>query len=457
MSMSKRRMALGAFLFTPGNHARGWRHPAADTGTDSDFAKIAGLAELAERGRFDALFLQDTCAVPGSADDDFGADPAPHYGRIAHLEPLTLIAALAARTRHIGLVATATTTYNHPFHVARLFASIDHISGGRAGWNLVTSQIEDEAGNFGQERHLDHAARYERAEEFYDVVTRLWDSWEDDAFPKDKDSGTYLDRTKVHPPRHRGRHFSVRGPLNVPRPPQGHPVVSQAGSSEAGKALAARAADLVFTAQRTFDGARVFYDDIKSRAVLHGRQPEDVLVLPGVLPLVGRSEAEAREKYEALQSLLPADYGLGALQRHAGGLDLSRYPLDGPLPELPESNSARGRQQLLQELAGGEELTIRQLAQQFAFGGGHRVIFGTAAQIAEELADWFVGGAADGYNVMFPHFPEPLADFVDQVVPELQRLGIFKRNYRGGTLRENLGLRRPSHPAAASTADVEAG
>lgn len=454
MTQATRQMALGAFLFTPGNHARGWRHPAADTGTDTDISRLAALAQLAERGKFDAIFLQDTCSVPGSASADFGADPAPHYGRIAHLEPLTLIAALAAHTTHIGLVATATTTYNQPYHVARLFASIDHISGGRAGWNLVTSQIEDEAGNFGAGAHLEHAARYARAEEFYDVVAALWDSWEDDAFAKDKASGIYFDPAKVHPPRHRGRHFSVRGPLNVPRPPQGHPLVSQAGSSAAGQALAARSADLVFTAQRTLDGARAFYREIKSQAAAHGRGGSDILVLPGVLPLIGRSEAEAREKYDELQALLPPDFGLGTLQRHAGGLDLSRYPLDGPLPELPESNSARGRQQLLRELAGGEELTIRQLAQHFAFGGGHRVILGTPGQIAEQLAAWFEGGAADGYNVMFPHFPEPLADFVDLVVPELQRMGLFKRDYRGRTLRENLGLRRPPNRHAEPNQEV---
>ncbi|ATE60706.1 LLM class flavin-dependent oxidoreductase [Thauera sinica] len=441
-----RQLKLGAFLFTPGNHAGGWRHPAAIPETDMDFALYAKLAQTAERGKLDAVFFQDTAAI---ADDTLADGGRNGYARVSWLEPVTLIAALAAVTRDIGLISTATTSYNEPYHVARKFASIDHISGGRAGWNLVTSQIENESGNFGRDQHLEHAARYERAGEFYDVVRGLWDGWEDGALLRDKDSAIYFDTAKVHRLDHRGRHFRVRGPLNVARSPQGRPVVSQAGSSPAGRDLAARSADLVFTAAVTLDEAREFYADVKTRTAAHGRNPDHIKILPGLLPIVGRSEAEAHEKYQQLLDLLPADLGSKPINRLAGELDLSKYPLDGPLPDLPPNNSALGRQKLLVDLARRDNLTIRQLAKHFACAGGHRFIYGTPARIADEMQHWLDNDGADGFNLMFPHFPAPLEEFVDLVVPELQRRGIFRTAYEGRTLRENLGIPRPASPHAA--------
>ncbi|TBU88678.1 nitrilotriacetate monooxygenase [Stutzerimonas kirkiae] len=440
--MSK-QLKLGAFLFAPGNHAGGWRHPHARPETDMDFAAYAHLAQTAERGRFDTLFFQDSAAVPADTLADGGRTG---FARATYLEPLSLIAALAPLTRHIGLIATVTTSYNEPYHVARRIASIDHISGGRAGWNLVTSQIEDEAGNFGLDAHLRHAQRYARAEEFHDVVRGLWDSWQDDALERDK-QGRYFDPAKVHRLDHQGQHFRVRGPLNVARAPQGHPIVSQAGASEAGRELAARTADLVFTAALTLEEAQAFYRDVKQRARRHGRDPDHIKILPGLLPIVGRSEEEARAKHQRLLDLLPDDLGIKPIARLAGDLDLTQYPLDGPLPELPPNNSAHGRQQLLVDLARRENLTIRQLARHFACAGGHQVVYGTPQTIADHMQAWLENEGADGFIIQFPFFPAPLEEFVEQVVPELQRRGIYRTQYEGATLRDSLGLPRPAHPA----------
>ncbi|HKS13493.1 MAG TPA: LLM class flavin-dependent oxidoreductase [Pseudomonas sp.] len=438
-----RQLKLGAFLFAPGNHAGGWRHPLARPETDMDFDAYVHLTRTAERGLFDTVFFQDTAAVPSDALSDGGRTG---FGRAAYLEPVSLIAALAAVTRHIGLISTVTTSYNEPYNVARRIATIDHISGGRAGWNLVTSQIEDEAGNFGLDHHPRHADRYARAEEFHDVVRGLWDSWEDDALERNKED-RYFDPQKVHRLDHEGEYFRVRGPLNVARTPQGHPVVSQAGASEAGRELAARTADLVFTAALTLEEAQAFYRDVKDRARKHGRDPEQIKILPGLLPIVGRTEEDARAKYQELLDLLPADLGIKPIARLAGTLDLSEFPLDGPLPELPPNNSAHGRQKLLVDLARRENLSIRQLAQHFACAGGHQVVYGTAATIADRMQEWLEHEGADGFIIQFPYFPAPLEDFVDLVVPELQRRGIYRHDYEGNTLRDSLGLERPSHPA----------
>jgi N-acetyl-S-(2-succino)cysteine monooxygenase len=435
------QLKLGAFLFTPGNHIAGWRHPDADLTTDMVFKSYVELARVAERGLFDAVFFQDTAAVNGSADRaTFLAGRRAAYGRVVQLEPATLIAALAPVTERIGLIATATTTYNEPYHVARRFASADHISGGRVGWNLVTSQIEDEAGNFGLDAHADHGDRYARAEEFVDVVTGLWRSWEIDAFAPDKDAGRYFDPAKVRYLDHEGQYFRVRGPLNVAAAPWGRPIISQAGSSEAGRALAARTADLVFTAQQVLEEAVAFATEIKTRARGFGRSAEAVKILPGLLPVIGSTQAEAKARFDALQALLPEDAGVSAIQRLTGGIDLTRYPLDGPLPELRDTNTAKGRQKLLVDLARREGYSIRQVARYFAAAGGHRVVVGTAEEVADLIETWFRAGAADGFNVMFPYFPGPVVDFVEQVVPLLQRRGIFREDYESTTLRGNLGL-----------------
>ncbi|WP_428487432.1 LLM class flavin-dependent oxidoreductase [Rhodopila sp.] len=448
--MTRPKLHFGAFLYTPGNHSAGWRHPDAVPQTDMHFPWYVEMARTAERGKLDTIFLQDTAAVGGSGALDGTSPYRPSQGRQVHLEPVSLIAALAAVTTRIGLISTATTTYNEPYNLARRFATIDHISGGRAGWNLVTSQVEDEAGNFGFDRHVDHANRYERASEFYDVVAGLWDSWEDDAFLHDKQSGLYYDVDKLHFLRHRGAHFSVRGPLNVSRTPQGRPVVAQAGSFDVGRELAARTADLVFTAQTVIGDGRAFRTDLRSRAERHGRAPEDIKILPGLMPITGRTDAEAQDKFEQLQELIDDRLAMTSLARLTGDLDIYQYDPNGPLPPLPPSNAAKARQALIMELAREKNLTIRQIARYLGTSQGHRVVHGSARSIADTMEEWLLAGAADGFNLLFPFFPGPLNDFVDLVVPELQRRGIFRTEYEGRTLRENLGVPVPPNRYAAS-------
>jgi len=360
-----------------------------------------------------------------------------------------LLGALAASTRHIGLIATATTTYNEPFHVARKFASLDRISNGRAGWNLVTSDNAAEAGNFGRDEHVAHADRYARAREFYDVVTGLWATWEEGAILADKAGGRYFDPSRVHRLDHRGAHFRVKGPLNVAPSPQGRPIVVQAGSSEAGKTLAAQTADVAFTAQPTLAAAQAFYADLKGRLAQYGREPDELKIMPGVFVVVGETESEAQDKFQQLQDLVDPRAGVALLGRMIGNFDLSGYPIDGPLPELPVTDSGqRSRQQLFVDLARRENLTIRQLYLRIAGGRGHFTLIGTAKQIADELQSWFEQGAADGFNVMPPLLPGGLEDFAKYVVPELQRRGLFRTQYEGTTLRDRLGLPRPRVPRA---------
>lgn len=443
------QLRLGAFLYPTGHHIAAWRHPDAQADAGSNFAHYVELAHLAERGKFDLIFMADGVGTRGT-DVEALSRTATRY--VAQFEPITLLSALAAVTRNIGFVATASTSYNEPYHIARKFASLDHISGGRAGWNLVTSSSEHEAHNFGRDEHYAHDERYERAEEFADVVTGLWDTWEEGAFPRDKQNGLYFDPDKQHVLNHKGKFFKVRGPLNVARSPQGHPVLVQAGSSEPGKELAARTAEVVFTAHQTFEDARTFYADLKGRLRKYGRHADDLKVMPGIFPVVGRTIAEAEEKFEQIQELIHPVVGLALLSGMTGGVDLSAYPLDGPVPALPETNASKSRQRLLLDLAHRENLTIRQLYLRIAGARGHRQIVGTPAQIADEMQHWFTGGAADGFNIMPPHLPVGLRDFVDLVLPELRRRGLFRNEYEGTTLRQNLGLRTPQHPASAPLA-----
>jgi FMN-dependent oxidoreductase (nitrilotriacetate monooxygenase family) len=449
---SPRQLSLGAFLSTPGNHLAGWRHPDAVTTTDMDFSAYAHLARLAEEYCYDTIFFQDTAAVNGSRALARGDFSRARLSRTVKLEPTALLAALAAITTHIGLIATMTTTYNEPYNVARRFASIDHISGGRAGWNLVTSQIEDEAQNFGFDEHLDHAMRYARAEEFYDVVVGLWDSWEEGGLLRDKASGIYMDRDRVHFLDHVGAHFKVRGPLNVARSPQGRPVVAQAGSSEAGRELAAKTADVIFTAQTRLAEAQTFYADVKRRTARYGRAPDDVKIMPGITPVIGATEAEARERYEELQALLPDDVALQSLSHISGGLDLTQFPLDGPLPDLPPSNAAKARQDLVVRTARAQNMTLRQIARHTAAGTGHRVLVGTAEYMADEMEAWLKHDAADGFNIICNYYHKPFEDFTRQVIPLLQRRGVFRTAYPGTTLRETLGLRVPENRYTAARA-----
>ncbi|MES2188068.1 MAG: LLM class flavin-dependent oxidoreductase [Pseudomonadota bacterium] len=441
-----RRLHLNAFLMAGGHHVAAWRHPSVPTDAWHSLAQYRAIAQSAERAKFDALFLADSVGIR-----DARGKTLRRTARAAFFEPLTLLSALAGATEHIGLIATVSTTYNEPYHVARKFASLDHLSGGRAGWNVVTSSSESEAHNFNRDHHPEHALRYERASEFVDVVTGLWDSWEDDAFVNDKEEGAFFDADKLHVLNHRGRHFQVRGPLNVARSPQGWPVVVQAGASEPGQALAARTAEVIFTAQQSLAGAQAFYAGIKGQLQKYGRRPDDLKILPGVFAVVGESAAQAEEKFQQLQDLIHPEVGVALLSTVIGGFDLSGYPVDGPLPrDIPEPNGPKSRFHLVTKLGYDEGLTIRQLYQRIGTARGHWSIHGTASQIADQLQQWFEEGAADGFNVMPPTLPEGLDDFTRLVVPELQRRGLFRTEYEGRTLRENLGLRRPANRFAAT-------
>ncbi|MEN0108464.1 MAG: LLM class flavin-dependent oxidoreductase [Pseudomonas sp.] len=438
MSKQPRQLSLGAFLMAGGHHIAAWRHAAVQA-NPLDFASYKRAAQIAEAACFDTLFVADSVAASTDAI-------ASHTSRSVYFEPLTLLSALSAVTERIGLISTVTTSYNEPYHVARKFASLDHLSGGRAGWNLVTSDAAAEAYNFGRDAHIPHAERYARAREFHQVVTGLWDSWADDAFTRDKTSGQFYDPAKLHVLNHSGEHFKVQGPLNVARSPQGRPVIVQAGSSETGRALAAETAEVVFTAQTSLAKAQVFYADIKGRLAAFGRSEDSLKIMPGVFVVVGDSRSQAQEKFEQFQELVEPKVGVALLGRMLGNFDLSNYPLDGPLPELPlTENGQQSRQKLLTELAGAENLTLAQLGRRIAGGRGHYSLIGTASDIADELQAWFEGRAADGFNVLVPHLPAGLEDFATHVVPELQRRGLFRTQYQGSTLREHLGLQRPNN------------
>ncbi len=432
-----RQLHLGAFMRPASIHTAGWRWPGAISDSNFNFAAHVRYAQTLERACFDAIFLADSQAVLPMA-----MPALKRSATVSSFDPLTLLPALAAVTSHIGLIATASTTYNAPFHVARKFASLDHISGGRAGWNVVTSGNPHEAMNFGLTEHLEHDERYRRAREFYDVVTGLWDSWADDAFLRDQAAGVFFDPDKLHVLDHHGEWFDVKGPMNLARPPQGWPVIVQAGSSEAGKALAAETAEMVFTSQIDMDEARAFYADVKGRMAAFGRDPAHLKIMPGAFVVVGDTPEEARAKKDRLDSLVHPDSGIASLSV-ALGHDVSGYDLDAPLPEVPESNSSRSGRQKLVDLARREDLTVRRLAQIVGGSYGQLEMIGTPAMIADRMQAWLEAPACDGFNVLFPFVPQGLDDFVAKVVPELQARGLFRRAYPGTTLRESLGLPRP--------------
>jgi FMN-dependent oxidoreductase (nitrilotriacetate monooxygenase family) len=426
----KRQMHLGLFLQGAGHHVSGWRHPDAEAGSEN-FDLLTRVTKMAEDAKFDMVFLADGLTS--------GVDA--HPSMIARFEPLTLLAALAMVTNKIGLAATASTTYGEPYHTARAFASIDHLSHGRAAWNIVTTSYARTAANFSKS-HPEHDERYAVAEEYVNVVRGLWDSWDDDAFTRDKASGEYFDPAKLHTLNHRGEHFSVRGPLNVARPPQGHPVLVQAGASEPGKALAARVAELIFTVNHDLAGAQAFYQDIKQRAAAFGRDPDHIKILPGVTPFIGETREQAQALFEEFQALVDPVLGLRFLADTLGDdIDLSGYDLDGPLPETPVGQRGSRRDKLL-ELARSQNLSIRQLYLHLTAGNP---IIGTAEDIADFFEQWFEARACDGFNVFFPYFPGGIDLFVEQVIPLLQQRGLFRTEYEGTTLRENLGLPRPAN------------
>lgn len=432
-----RQMRLGLFLQGAGHHVAGWRHPDAESGSEN-LGLIQRLAKTAEDAKFDMVFLAD----------GLSATPDMHPSAALRFEPLTLLSALSMTTSHIGLAATASTTYSEPYHIARSFASLDLLSQGRAAWNVVTTSYDRTAANFSRGNHPNHAERYAMAGEFVDVVKGLWDSWEDDAIVRNKDSGVYFDPAKLHTLDYEGAHFRIKGPLNAPRPPQGHPIVIQAGSSEPGQALAARTADVVFTAQQTLEEASVFYRGLKSQLGQWNRDPSQVHLMPGVFPVIGRTAQEAKDRYEQLQQWVDTSGALSMLSERLGH-DISGYPLDGPLPDLPESDQLKSRAKLLTDLARRDNLSLRQLYHLVAGSRGHRIVVGTPLQIADALQEWFEGEAADGFNIMPPYFPGGLNDFVALVLPELRRRGLFRTEYSGRTLRDHLGLSRPASRYAA--------
>jgi N-acetyl-S-(2-succino)cysteine monooxygenase len=436
--MSQKQMRIGMSLRGHGYHLAAWRHPDVPADASVRLDHYIHTAQTAERGKCDLIFFADGLGI---RERDVPRGVLARQGRdIIDLDPLTLLPALAMVTHHIGLVATASTTYHEPYHVARTFASLDLISQGRAGWNVVTSWSEAEALNFNRDSQLEYATRYARAREFVDVVKGLWDSWDTDAFLYDKTAGQFYDERKLHVLQHQGTYFSVRGPLNVAPTPQRHPVIVQAGASEDGRELAAATADVVYCLPDTLEVARAYYVDVKGRMAKYGRAPDDLKILPGLRPTVGRTTADAHAKFHALQALLDPLVGLSTLASTFG--DLSAYPLDGPVPlEQKGPQDLRSISERLRARVRRENPTIRQLSQQVAGMGSGCNVIGTAEEIATVMQAWFEQGVCDGFNITPPYLPGGCDDFVDLVIPVLQERGLFRTAYEGATLREHLGLK----------------
>ncbi len=439
---ASRPMALALLLTSTGTHVASWRHPDAPTDRATDFSWFAEVAKYAEASVYDLLFIADSLYV-----NHRGAGIDRRHPRHAHLEfePLTLLAALAVVTQRIGLAATVSTTYSSPYTVARAFASLDHLSGGRAGWNVVTSQSDMEAGNYGLDIHAQHSDRYARAADFVDAVTKLWDSWEEGALIADRASGQAIDPSKFHTIGHRGPFFSVEGPLNISRPPQGHPVVIQAGSSGPGQDLAAWTADLVFTAQESKASAQTFYRSVKGRAAAAGRSPAALIVMPGVFAIVGETEAEAQEKFAALQDLIEPAVGVSFLADLLGEVDLTKIDVDQPLPPLADTNASKSRLEMIRRMGLEEHYTIREAYTRLAPARGHLTLIGAAEQIADTLCDWHSDGAADGFMLVPGLMPQAQSDFDRLVLPILRDRGVARTSYGADTLRGNLGLAAPAN------------
>jgi FMN-dependent oxidoreductase (nitrilotriacetate monooxygenase family) len=433
-----KHMHLGAFMRPVSIHTAWWRHPDSAPEANFSLKHLVHCIQTLERGKFDAFFMADHLAVL-----NMPIEALKRSGTVTSFEPFTLLSALAMVTERIGLIATASTTYDAPYHIARRFASLDHISAGRAGWNIVTTSNPDAARNFGMTEHMDHAERYARAREFHDVVTGLWDSFAEDAFIRDKESGIFWDPARMHKLDHEGKYLSIAGPLNIARPVQGWPVIVQAGASDSGRQLAAEVAEMIFAAGGPVADARAYYADIKSRAAKAGRDPSLIKILPGALVTVAETDDAAREKRALLDSLVHPDSGMAALSI-ALGTDARAFDLDAPLPDIPETNQSQSGRQRVLERARRENLTVRQLA--MALGGYGGLSFtGSAKTIADEMQHWLESDACDGFNIMFPTIPGGVEDFVRWVVPELQKRGIFRKEYAGTTLREHLGLPRPGN------------
>lgn len=433
-----KQLHLGAFMRPVSIHTGAWRYPGAIRDANFSLKAIQRFIRSLEAAKFDYFFMADHLGVL-----NLPRQALMRSHTVTSFEPFTLLSALAGVTERIGLVATASTTYEEPFHVARRFASLDHISGGRTGWNVVTTSNPDSSRNFGLETQPDHAARYHRAREFHDVVTGLWDSFADDAFVMDAAKGIYFDPARMRALNHKGEHFSVTGPLNIARPVQGWPVIFQAGASDPGRQLAAETAEAVFAAESTLEGSKAYYDDVKGRAATVGRNPDHIKIMPAVFLVVGDTVEEAQAKRAKLDSLVHYDSGIHSLSGMLGH-DVSSFDPDGPLPDIPESNASKSSRRFMIELAQAENLTIRQLAAKAGSYGGLAFV-GTAKTIADEMQHWLEQGACDGFTTMFPYLPEGLEDFTGKVVPELQARGLFRTEYEGETLRDHLGLPRPDN------------
>ncbi len=437
-----RQMSLAVHFHATGHHVAAWRHPRSQLDAGSNARHYLDLARTAERGKFDLIFLADSLAIrPG----DLKANGRwPQY--MAHFEPLTLLSAMSAVTLRVGLVATASTSYTEPFNLARYFGSLDHLSSGRAGWNVVTTGNAASSRNFGRDEHFAHGERYDRAGEFVDVVRGLWDSWDDDAFVMDRDSGRYLIPEKMHWLKHQGDNFSVTGPLHMRRPPQGHPVLFQAGTSETGKDTAARIADAVFVQEQSREKCQAIRRDIRARMRKFGRSPDALRLMAGMAVIVGRTEAEARAQFDDLQAKIHPDVGLAILSAEIGYRDLPDLDLDKPFPvelipggELGARTTVRNFRAIVER----DRPTVRDLYQRFSSARGSYPLIGDPVQVADVLEEWLVTEAADGFIIQPAVLPGGLEDFVDLVVPELQRRGIYRQDYQGTTLRDHLGLARP--------------
>ena len=434
----QRQLHLGAFMRPVSIHTAWWRYPGAWPDANFNIKHLIRFAQKLEQGKFDAFFMADHLALL-----NMPMNALMRSATVTSFDPMILLPALAMATEHLGLIATGSTTFDEPYHVARRFASLDHISGGRAAWNVVTTSNPDAARNFGRDEHVDHPTRYRRAREFFDVVTGLWDSWADDAFVRDVENGVYFDPAKLHVLAHKGEFLSVRGPLNVARPIQGWPVIVQAGASDAGRQLAAETAEMVFAAGGPIAEAQRFYADVKDRMKVAGRDPAHMKILPGALVVVGDTVAEAQAKKDQLDGLVHRDSGVASLSI-ALGVDASKFDLDGPLPEIPETNQSKSGRQRMIDRARRDNLTVRDLARIAGAYGGLAIV-GTPESIADQMETWLFSDACDGFNIMFPYVPGGLDDFVDRVIPVLQRRGLFRREYQGRTLRDHLGLPRPSN------------
>ncbi|MCC8430326.1 LLM class flavin-dependent oxidoreductase [Reyranella aquatilis] len=437
--MTQKKLRLGAFMRPVSIHTAAWRYPGGTPDANFNLKALVQYAQTLERGKFDAFFMADHLAVL-----NMPMDALKRSATVTSFDPLTLLPALAMATKHLGLIATASSTFEPAYTIARRFASLDHISEGRAGWNLVTTSNPDAALNFGLDDQMPHAERYARAREFFDVVTGLWDSWADDAFIRDVENGIYFDPARLHVLDHKGKYLKVRGPLNIARPVQGWPVIVQAGASDAGRQLAAETAEMVFAAGGPIADARAFYADVKGRAAKVGRNPDHIKILPGAFVVVGDSLDEAKEKRARLDGLVNYDSSIAAVSM-ALGVDARKFDPDKPLPDdIPETEASKSGRDRVIQLGKRENLTVRQIAGRLGGYGGLGML-GTPAMIADQMEEWLVTEACDGFNVMFPYLPGGLDDFVDKVVPELQRRGLFRTEYEGTTLRENLGLPRPEN------------